>query len=381
MAEGPKTLFEFAHKALHRQLHHGLHDYASQGFFKRETDVLRQTTAPGGHPERYGDDVIMDQLEAMGKPRQWGQTRAMTTWLAARRAGLPEESVPMLTDAEMAKVDAVYKPHMQQYVDEMERAKQYMDSVDLNPPDSMQTGQGVEKGSQPGAGTYAFDNLPGLKELRKRIRLAKFDERKERSELYADVLSLINSYYPHGGAAWRKTAELLPRGGRQESGGSYLPAVIIFSALKRMLGDDRMRTNGLMLIQRIAKLSGSLTQDYRPVLQGLSKELGFQLDIEGASKGAWDNIVVTDEGGIAVKPSKEQKGSGVSRTPPVRMAQVFTPGTEGVMFTQRAMKQRQREKAHRGASAEQQILAGTGVLPPQPGYHYMSTGELMRDPV
>ena len=77
---------------------------------------------------------------------------------------------------------------------------------------------------------------------------------------------------------------------------------------------------------------------------------------------------------------KEQKGSGVSRTPPVRMAQVFTPGTEGVMFTQRAMKQRQREKAHRGASAEQQILAGTGVLPPQPGYHYMSTGELMRDP-
>ena len=35
---------------------------------------------------------------------------------------------------------------------------------------------------------------------------------------------------------------------------------------------------------------------------------------------------------------------------------------------------------HRGASAEQQILAGTGVLPPPPGYHYMSTGELMQDP-
>ena len=90
------------------------------------------------------------------------------------------------------------------------------------------------------------------------------------------------------------TAELLPRGGRQESGGGYLPAVTIFSALKRMLGDDRMRTNGLMLIQRIAKLSGSLTQDYRPtVLQGLSKELDFPLKIDGASKGAWDNIVVT----------------------------------------------------------------------------------------
>jgi hypothetical protein len=63
------------------------------------------------------------------------------------------------------------------------------------------------------------------------------------------------------------------------------------------------------------------------------------------------------------------------------MGQVFTPGTEGVMFTQRAMKQRQREQSHRGASAEQQVLAGSGVLPPQPGYHYMSTGELMRDPV
>jgi hypothetical protein len=76
----------------------------------------------------------------------------------------------------------------------------------------------------------------------------------------------------------------------------------------------------------------------------------------------------------------EGMGAGVSRKPPVRMAQIFAPGTEGAMFTQRAMKQRQREKAHRGASAEQQILAGTGVLPPPPGYHYMSTGELMRDP-
>ena len=60
--------------------------------------------------------------------------------------------------------------------------------------------------------------------------------------------------------------------------------------------------------------------------------------------------------------------------------QSLAPGTEGAMFTQWAMKQRQREKAHRGASAEQQILANTGVLPPPPGYHYMSTGELMRDP-
>ena len=76
----------------------------------------------------------------------------------------------------------------------------------------------------------------------------------------------------------------------------------------------------------------------------------------------------------------EQRGAGVSHKPPVRMAQIFAPGTEGAMFTQRAMKQRQREKAHHGASAEQQILANMGVLPPPPGYHYMSTGELMRDP-
>jgi len=148
--------------------------------------------------------------------------------------------------------------------------------------------------SQPGSGPYAFDNLPGLKELRKRVRLANLEERSERSKLYADVLSLINSFYPHGGAAWRKTTELLPRGGREDSGGSYLPAAIIFTALKRMLRDDRTRTNGLMLIRRIAKLSGSITQDYRPVLQGLSKALDFPLDIHAASKGAWDMIDVVE---------------------------------------------------------------------------------------
>jgi hypothetical protein len=65
--------------------------------------------------------------------------------------------------------------------------------------------------------------------------------------------------------------------------------------------------------------------------------------------------------------------------PPMRIAQVFTPGTEGVMFTRRAIQHRERQQAHRGASAEQQILAGTGVLPPPPGYHYMSTGVLMQD--
>ena len=157
--------------------------------------------------------------------------------------------------------------------------------------------------SQPGSGPYAFDNLPGLKELRKRVRLANLEERSERSKLYADVLSLINSFYPHGGAAWRKTTELLPRGGREDSGGSYLPAAIIFTALKRMLRDDRTRTNGLMLIRRIAKLSGSITQDYRPVLQGLSKALDFPLDIHAASKGTWDMIDVTDKG-IAVRSNK-----------------------------------------------------------------------------
>ena len=109
--------------------------------------------------------------------------------------------------------------------------------------------------SQPGAGKFAFDNNDGLKQLRKRIRLGKFGERGERSQLYADVLALINSFYPHGGAAWRKTAELLPREGRQgDDKGSYMPAVIIYKALERMLGDDRMRANGLLLIQRIARI-------------------------------------------------------------------------------------------------------------------------------
>ena len=34
---------------------------------------------------------------------------------------------------------------------------------------------------------------------------------------------------------------------------------------------------------------------------------------------------------------------------------------------------------HAGASAPT-ILAGTGLIAPAPGYHYMATGELMKDP-
>jgi hypothetical protein len=247
----------------------------------------------------------------------------------------------------------------------------------------------VEPG-QAGAGVeYTHSNILALKDLRKRIRKGVPEERKQRSQLYADVLAVINSYYPNDGAAWRKTAELLPRMGRLESGGSDLAAGAISSALKLMLGNDLTRQNGLMLIQRIAKLSGSLTQDYRPVLRGLSKTLGFPLDLADGSKGMWDLIDVTDAGGIAVRQSTkrkrkrsdlDQKGGALSRKPPMRQAQIFTPGTEGVMFTQRAIRQRRREQAHRGASAEQQILAGTGVLPPPPGFHYMSTGELMANP-
>ena len=35
---------------------------------------------------------------------------------------------------------------------------------------------------------------------------------------------------------------------------------------------------------------------------------------------------------------------------------------------------------HLGASAAQQVIAGSGRLPAPPGYHYMSTGVLMEDP-
>ena len=34
---------------------------------------------------------------------------------------------------------------------------------------------------------------------------------------------------------------------------------------------------------------------------------------------------------------------------------------------------------HRGRSATQQVIAGSGRLPAPPGYHYMSTGVMMRD--
>ena len=35
---------------------------------------------------------------------------------------------------------------------------------------------------------------------------------------------------------------------------------------------------------------------------------------------------------------------------------------------------------HRGRSAQQQVIAGSGRPGAPPGYHYMSTGVMMRDP-
>ena len=156
--------------------------------------------------------------------------------------------------------------------------------------------------SQAGSG---FD-IGTIKELSKRVRKGVPADKRGRSAMYADVLALINSFYPDDGAAWRRTAELLPTG-RLESGATYLPASTIGKALRVMLADDRTRLNGLMLVQRIAKLSGSLNQDYRPVLRRLSEAFGFPLDIADASKGTWDLIDVTDEGGIAVRKSTTRK--------------------------------------------------------------------------
>jgi hypothetical protein len=34
---------------------------------------------------------------------------------------------------------------------------------------------------------------------------------------------------------------------------------------------------------------------------------------------------------------------------------------------------------HAGASA-MRVIAGTGLIAPAPGYHYMATGEYMKDP-
>ena len=70
-----------------------------------------------------------------------------------------------------------------------------------------------------------------------------------------------------------------------------------------------------------------------------------------------------------------QAGTGMSQMsrPPMQTAQMLP-------FEQSYQTGGGASIDHRGASAAQQVIAGSGRLPAPPGYHYMSTGVLMKDP-
>jgi hypothetical protein len=68
-----------------------------------------------------------------------------------------------------------------------------------------------------------------------------------------------------------------------------------------------------------------------------------------------------------------QSGSGVSGPPMGAMAQVMP------VSTARLTRKPATGDPHVGASA-MRVIAGTGLIAPAPGYHYMATGEYMKDP-
>ena len=72
-----------------------------------------------------------------------------------------------------------------------------------------------------------------------------------------------------------------------------------------------------------------------------------------------------------IAQSMEMHGSGAPNTrPPAQMLQVSAA---------RVTRKHVVDNPHVGASAPT-IIAGTGLTAPAPGYHYMATGELMKDP-
>ena len=73
---------------------------------------------------------------------------------------------------------------------------------------------------------------------------------------------------------------------------------------------------------------------------------------------------------IELSKGDEQKGSGIAASAPVQVLQVSAA---------RVTRKPVIGEPHVGASAPK-IIAGTGRIAPAPGYHYMATGELMKDP-
>ena len=141
------------------------------------------------------------------------------------------------------------------------------------------------------------------KDLMKRLRRGIPGDKRERAALYGDALVIVNAFYPDGGALWKTTVAGLPTLGKKDTGSQDLLQAAVGTSIKKLLGDDRTRNYGLLLLQRAAKLSGSLNINYLPMLRALSDAFDYQLHVATGSVGRWDLINITDDGALAVRPS------------------------------------------------------------------------------
>ncbi len=182
----------------------------------------------------------------------------------------------------------------------------------------MRGGMKLQRGGQ--LQERVYNDLNALKTLSKRFRQLKSREmtRKDRSDLYADMLDLFTQLYnvvqdPDAPeyARWAVLVRLIPKRGLKDSGGNDLLAGVIWRGIHTLYTDPKGRTNALMLVVRAAKLTGFFqSTQLLPFLREMSEALGFPLHLEPGVTGALGELMaVTDDGGIRVRRPASAVGS------------------------------------------------------------------------
>lgn len=140
--------------------------------------------------------------------------------------------------------------------------------------------------------------------------------RKERSDLYGDMLQLLEQIYnvpfqdPEApkSVQWKFLVDLVPKRGSLETGGNNMLAANLWRGVNVLYRDPRGRKNALMLVVRMAKLTSWLLPSNIPFLREMATALGFPLYVEEGATGAQGGVIdVTDDDGIRVGPPRVQR--------------------------------------------------------------------------